>query len=152
MFQPGGGLPVLTGWSASAEIDNVTHGTASSRFLANPDGTWTAASSGTNNTTSGSTSGGSWFAPTTSGIGGSYWMKLVRAGGNGGETNGTFGSYQSLASQVIWGITAPSANVTVQSYSYADTYNVYIASDSSGTNETLVGTVSLSASTVYVGS
>jgi hypothetical protein len=151
MFQPGGGLPVLTGWSASAEIDNVSHGTATASFIANPDGTWSATSRATNNTVFGSSSSGSWYAPTTSGIGSSYWMKLVRASGNGGEATGNFNSYQSLAAAVTWSIVAPASTISVQSYSYADTYNIYMASDSSGTNETLVGSVFLSANTVYAG-
>lgn len=84
---------------------------------------------------------GSWYAPTTGGIGSAYWVKVVLRSGNPAFSSGTVGSWLSLASAVSWvnSVSGTNAKDTIADY--------YLSTNSSGTAIVATGVIDVIADT-----
>ena len=83
---------------------------------------------------------GDWYAPTSAGIGASYWIRATLSSGNT-PAGAALNTWHSLSTARGW-----SLSQTTQG-SKSCTLNISIASDSAGTNIVSTGTLSLSVMT-----
>lgn len=117
LLMGGGGGP---GFSSPINLDVSI---STDNLNVNSNGTCTATNEGQPN----------WFTPTTTGIGNSYWCKLVLLSGSN-PTSGTMNTVLALSSNRSW-----SWNTGV-----TGSYTLTIYSDAGGSNQ--VATVTVSAS------
>ncbi len=83
-----------------------------------------------------------WYSPTTSGIGSSYWIKLVPRSGAATLSAGTINSVLALSSTLTWEMAIASGASTK-----SGAFDYYLFSDSGGLNTVATGTISMSVDT-----
>lgn len=122
-------------FSAALTSTSTATGIRGANLFLNSNGTSSVSRSGTGGT--GALSCGPWLAPTTTGIGSSFWAKFVPGTNTGTTITGTINSPVSLAAGTSWGI--QNSSTTVEGQGSAGV--IYIYSDSGGTNLVGSGTV-----------
>jgi hypothetical protein len=111
----------FTHWAVEGDTGTGL-GTASAILTFKADGTVTGVGAASDMTAAGS---GNWITPTTSGIGGSYWIRATQTSGT--ITGGVVGSWVQLSSDWSW-----SKNSTTGGASCTLTFE--IATDFAGSN------------------